>query len=100
MGKGKKLLSNWRILLALIVLILAVVAIHPDPWAEGVAIRAVSPDSPAYEAGIESPRPTASPMSREVILSINNEPIKDIDDYNSIVDDLKPNRTIHIKTNI
>ena len=85
--------------MALIVLVLAVVAINPDPWAKGVAIRAVTPDSPADIAGIESPEATTTPRGRERVISINNEPIENMEDYSLALDKLKPNRTIHIKTN-
>ena len=68
MGKTKKIFTNFRVILTFIVVLLAIVAIHPNPWADGVSIRSVAPDSPAYDSGIESPKPSAAPMSRERII--------------------------------
>jgi preprotein translocase subunit SecD len=99
MSKAKKLITHWRIILALITIVLALVAIHPNPFTKGVAIRAVSFNSSASLAGIESPKPTASPMSRERIISMNNIPIESIEDYYNFISTLKVNRTIHVKTN-
>jgi len=99
MGKAKKLVRNIRIIIAIIAVLLALVAIHPNPWADGVAIRSVTVDSAASQAGIESPLPTSTPMSKERITSMNNIPINDVGDYYEFVDDLKPNRTVHIRTN-
>ncbi|MFC1728684.1 hypothetical protein ACFLZ7_04465 [Nanoarchaeota archaeon] len=94
----KKILTNWKVVLLFIFLILSVVAIHPDFWSEGVAIRTVGANSSASLAGIESPKPTATPMSREVILSINNIPIKDSADYYDVFKSIKPNVSIQLKT--
>ena len=102
-SKIKKIVKNWRVILALVFLILAYVSINggilPNFWNQGVAIRTVTINSSASLAGIESPKPSAQPLSREVILSINNQPIKDISDYYDITTDLEINRTVQIKTN-
>lgn len=95
----KRFLKNPRIILLIIFLIFSLVAIHPNPWNEGATIRGVLRDSPAYAAGIEGPKPTASPMSRERIISINNIPIKDASDYFNILSTLSPNITVQLKTN-
>ncbi len=99
MKKIKKIFKNFRVIIALVAVILALVAIHPNPFAEGVAIRNIALNSSASEAGIESPNPTVSPMSREVVLSINNKPIEDIEDYYDFKRTLEVNRTVHVKTN-
>jgi len=78
---------------------MALVAIRYNPWADGVAIRNVVTNSAASLAGIQTPKPTATPMSREVVHYINNIPIKSLDDYNNVVSTLKANITIIIKTN-
>jgi len=94
----KTVLFNWRVVILAIFLIFAVVAIHPNPWADGAAIRSVAKNSSAAIAGIESPKPTATPMSRERILWINNERIYTIDDYNTFVSKLEANQTLTITT--
>jgi S1-C subfamily serine protease len=48
-------------------------------------------DGPAYLAGIESPKGTSAPMTREVVKSINNIQIKNIDDYSAALQTLKIN---------
>jgi len=91
--------TDVRVIIVLAVLVLAVVAIHPNPFAKGVAIRSVAFNSSAAFSGIESPKPTLSPMSRERIIAMNNQEINSIEDYYSFVSTLKPERNIHIKTN-
>jgi len=95
----KKFLTNGRIITLVIFLILALVAIHPKFWVEGVAIRNVQMNSSAALAGIENPKPTAAPTSREIISSMNGQPIKNVEDYTNFVKLLQPNQTITIQTN-
>ena len=95
----KKLFRSWKIWLLIACLIMAIVAIRPIPWADGVAVRSVIKDSAASLAGFQNPKPTVTPMGREVIHSINNVPIKNIDDYTNIISQFKINTTIVIKTN-
>jgi len=99
MGKVKKILTSFRVVLALVLVFLAVVAIHPNPFAKGVAIRAVKFNSSASIAGIASPKATTPPMSREVIVAINNIPIKTIQDFYKITNSIGANKTVYIKTN-
>jgi preprotein translocase subunit SecD len=99
MGKTKKILTNFRVIIVLAFVLIALAAIHPSPGAEGVTIRNVRTNSSASLAGIESPKPTATPMNKERVVSMNNVPIEDSVDYYNFIDELKPNRTIHIKTN-
>jgi preprotein translocase subunit SecD len=94
----KKILKSARFIILVVFLVLSVVAIHPNPNAEGVAIRNIARNSSASLAGIESPSPTSSPMSKERILSLNNEPITSVKDYNDFVATLAPNRTVQVKT--
>lgn len=99
MYKVKKIFTNIRIIVLLIFLILAIVAIRPEPWVEGVAIRNVARNSSAMLAGIENPKPSSTPMSREVITAMNNMPIKNVEDYYAFVNTLDINRTVQVKTN-
>ncbi len=94
----KKIFTNLRVIILVVALLLAVLAIHPSPGTEGVAIRGVQKDSAAIEAGIKSPLPTASPMSREIIVSINNMPVRGIEDYARIEQELGLNQTVTVKT--
>lgn len=99
MSKTKKIFTNFRVLLLLSLIVLAIVAISPNPWVKGVAIRSVEINSSASLAGIESPSPTSSPRSKERLVAINNQPVNDVEDYHSIVSSLSANRTVTIKTN-
>jgi preprotein translocase subunit SecD len=94
----KKLFFNWRMIILGLFLIFALVAIHPNPWADGATIRSVAKNSSAAIAGIESPTPTSTPMSRERILWMNNQRIYTVDDYSSFVSKLELNQTLTIKT--
>ncbi|HZX44061.1 MAG TPA: hypothetical protein VFF28_00090 [Candidatus Nanoarchaeia archaeon] len=99
MSKARQIFTNIRVIILLVALVLAVVAINPNPWNEGVAIRSVVGNSSANLAGIQSPKPNVPPMSREVITAINNRIIKDVDDYNEAIKGLRPNSTFQVKTN-
>lgn len=98
-SKAKKIVTNWRVILLAVCLIIAIMAINPNPWAEGVAIRGVEKNSSASIAGIESPKATTPPRSREVIISMNNKPIRDLEDYYEFTSMLEINRTVQVKTN-
>ncbi|PIN85977.1 hypothetical protein COV19_07205 [Candidatus Woesearchaeota archaeon CG10_big_fil_rev_8_21_14_0_10_44_13] len=99
MYKIKKMFKNFRIVLAFIFIVLAIVAINPAPWADGVAIRNVVKNSSASIGGIENPKPNAPPRSREILTSINNRKISDVEEYYEFVKTLEVNRTIQVKTN-
>jgi hypothetical protein len=97
--KIKKLFTNWRNILVLIFLVLAIFAIHPNPDASGVAIRTVLINSSAELGGIQSPKPTSSPMSREVITTLNSKIITDENSYEEAINSIIPNQTFNVKTN-
>jgi len=99
MGNLKKIFTNLRVIILLAVILLAVISINPHPFNKGIAIRNVIMNSSANLAGIESPKPTSTPMSKERIISINNKPVNNIDDYYSFEAELKLNRTVSVKTN-
>ncbi len=99
MGKLKKVFTNWRIIMLIILLVLSLWAINPQVGREGAAIRAVEKNSPGELSGISNPLPNAPPMTREVIISLNNEPIKNEKEYYEYLSQLTPNVTLQIKTN-
>ncbi|MBW2963546.1 hypothetical protein KY306_02100, partial [Candidatus Woesearchaeota archaeon] len=74
-------------------------AIHPSPWADGVTIRSVAPNSSASEAGFISPKAASTPLSKERIISIDNQPINNLEDYQNFIFSLEPEEIIHITTN-
>ncbi len=95
----KKIFWNWKIILLCIALLLSLLAIHPIPWREGVAIRNVEKNSSAAEAGIASVNPKTPPMSREVIFEINEQRIRNIQDYYSVLSRLEVGQIVTLKTN-
>ncbi len=99
MRKIKKIFKNLRVIIVLVCLLLAIVAIRPDYYNTGVAIRNVVANSSANLAGIQSAKPNIAPMSREVINFINNKEIKNIEDYNEALKQIRINSTLQIRTN-
>jgi|TARA_Y100000310_G_scaffold284075_1_gene306533 preprotein translocase subunit SecD len=97
--KIKKIFTNVRVIILLVFLILAVFAISPKPWAEGVGIRNVISNSSATEAGIVQPLLTTKPVDRERILEIDNRPVKKVEDYYNYINALELNQSVQIKTN-
>ncbi len=98
MGKLKKIMMNWKVILVMVAVLLAVLAIHPNPWAKGVVIRSVERNSSAFNAGLQGASPTVPPMSRERIVSVNNVAINNVEDYYAQVDKLISNTSLQIKT--
>ncbi len=99
MGKLKKLCKNWRVLLLLGFLLLALLAIRPDPFAKGVAIRQVLHNSSASAAGIENPEQAGTPLQKERITELAQQQIRSLEDYTNVLAELEPNQTITLKTN-
>ncbi|MFH1211566.1 MAG: hypothetical protein V1659_01415 [Candidatus Woesearchaeota archaeon] len=98
MGKTKEILTNWRVMLLIVCVILSVIVIRPNPYAEGVTIKFVKVNSTASLAGISNPAAESMAMSREVILFINNLPVKNEIDYYSIMDSMPANTSIVMKS--
>lgn len=88
MSALKKIFTNTRVIILLAALLLSVVAMWPNPDASGVAIRSVTPGSAAANASIVNPSSHA-PMSWEVLKSINNQVIDDMQDYYQALETLE-----------
>jgi preprotein translocase subunit SecD len=100
MGNFKKIFKNVRILILIVFLVLSVVAINPSFSKEGVAVRGVGNGTAAANAQPSfSINQNSAPRSREVILAINNEPVKNLQDYARITAQLKPYQNITVTTN-
>ncbi|MEK6808863.1 MAG: hypothetical protein AABY14_04205, partial [Nanoarchaeota archaeon] len=93
--KIKKFLTNFRIIVLIVAVILAIVAIHPRLQTDGVVIKNVLSNSSASLAGIVK----SKGLSNEIILSINNKQIRNVDDYYEVISTLIQNQTVQIKTN-
>jgi len=97
--KLKKIFTNVRVIILLVFLVLSIITINPRPFAEGVAIGNVITNSSASVAGIQQPSPGTRPVARERILEINNAPVKSVGDYHNLIDTLKINQSVQVKTN-
>src|SRR5574341_1338526 len=98
MAPIKKILTNTRVIILLVCLLLGLFAINPRPWNEGVSIKAVARNSSAELAGFENPKGGLSPMAHERIIGMNNKPIPDVQAYYAFVSTLQPNQTVSVKT--
>ncbi|MGV8162174.1 MAG: MMPL family transporter [Candidatus Nanoarchaeia archaeon] len=98
MSKAKKIFTNTRILILIAALLIALVLIHPS-FKDGVAIRSVAKNSVAAEAGMVSPGQGSKPMSREVIVTINDQKIIEVKDYYEAISLLQADETFTLKTN-
>ena len=97
--KIKNLFKRWRIILFLVVLLLSLAAINPQLSVDGVAIRSVEKDSIAYNASIISTAQDAAPTDQELILEIDNKEIKNLEDYVNVINSIKIDDVVRIKTN-
>ena len=95
--KIKRLFTNWRIIILILFLFGSLLTIHPT-FGEGVAIRSVVLNSSASAAGIPQPKPNILPVSREKIIAIGKDQIKNTDDYYRHIINLSANKTLQIKT--
>ncbi len=99
MGKAKQMLTNWRVLLLLVLILLAVFTmIQPNPFRTGAAIRAVERNSSAQLAGIVSPTQKLMPMQREVVTALNNQPVRSAEDFYALESRLLPNASVQLQT--
>lgn len=95
----KKALLSVRVMVLLAFILFSIFAINPRPFNEGASIRMVELNSSASLAGIVNPKPTAPPLSRELITAIDNVPIKSELDYYTFVSKLEPDQVVQVKTN-
>ncbi len=94
----KNILKSWKVWLYIAFFILTLIAINPNPFNEGAAIRTVIVNSSAYKAGMASPSPRDAPMTREIIIKINRIPVKSAEDFEKIIKTIPSNTTLTITT--
>lgn len=97
-SKLKKIFTKVRVIILILFLLASAVVINPSFREDGVAIRSVDINSSAALAGIEAPTSNVLPRQREVIETINNQPISTISDYYDYVEGLPPNVTVLLDT--
>ncbi|HLC52465.1 MAG TPA: hypothetical protein VJI98_04440 [Candidatus Nanoarchaeia archaeon] len=97
--KLKGIFVQWRVLLLLTLVVLALISIQPQLFGnEGVVIRNVVVNSSASNGGIENPSARLTPLAKERIISINTEDISSVEDYFLAANDLRENQTIKVET--
>lgn len=94
----KRVVTNWRFILLVAVLLLSIIAINPQWDADGVAIRQVQKNSSAAIAGIQNPSPDTAPTNRERIVAVNSREITDVESFYSEIERYPANRTLTITT--
>lgn len=99
MARVKRVFTSFRVILLIICLVLALFAIYPNPWNQGVAVKGILKNSSAELGGMVPPKGNLAPMARERIIAINNRPVHDVADYNELTQGLVPNQTVRVKTN-
>ena len=92
-----KLLKRPRILILLFFLLIALLSINPSFGREGIAIKSIEPLSDAANAGLIVPA-NLNPKNREIIQSINNVEVKDIDSYLNELEKVDYNQTVRLTT--
>jgi len=77
--KIKKIMTI-RLWILLFALVISLLAINPNPWAEGIEIKTVDQSSLSYENGVRE---------GQVLKSINDQPVNSLEDYNNIIKTLE-----------
>jgi preprotein translocase subunit SecD len=96
--KLKQIVKKTRVVILIIFLVLSLIAIQFHVVGNGgIAVRSITKDSAAMIAGMQNPSST-QPMAREVIVSMNNKHIKNVQDYYDFVSELRINQSISVKT--
>ena len=99
MNKFRSIFKNVRVIILLAALLLSIFAIRPSfDTTDRLAIRSIRPNSAADFAGMQSPEPGSLPMSRDVLISINDIQINTLSDYYNVVNTLGPNQTVLVRT--
>src|SRR3989344_3222257 len=90
-------LLEFRVLFLLFWILVSIIAINPKFNAQGVAIKGIENNSTAALAGMtyDSSR---TPTNLEKIIAINNEEVKNIQDYNNILSKIGNSEVIRVKT--
>lgn len=96
---GIKRYLNWRMYVLILGIILSITLIDPQFSVEGIAIKNVNTNSSATFVGLKGPESDVMPTEREVMLKINEDEIKNKNDFIRIVDELELNQTVRITTN-
>ncbi len=93
----KRIIKRARVVILIIALVLALVALQFNLTSNGIAIRTVTKNSASDIAGVELSE-NSQPMSKEVIIEINNQKINNVEEYYDFVSTLRVNQSFTMKT--
>jgi len=88
-SKLRRIIRDRRVLILLVAVLIAFIAINPNPWREGVTIRNVEQGSAADLIGMKS---------GQDIIAIDNQLVKSVADYARLTSNLQANDTVVIET--
>ncbi len=88
-SKLKRILKDIRVIIVIISIVVALIALNPNPWREGISVKSVEKGSAADIAEVKA---------GEHILKVENEEIRTVDDFVSRTSGLKVNDTVLIET--
>ena len=101
-SKLKQIFTNWRVLLLLLVVIMAlssIFTVSPNNWfATGVNIDSVTSNSSAAIAGMASPSSGVHPLQQERVLQVNGANILTVDGFYDSLSHVLPGDTVTINT--
>ena len=101
MGRVKQILTNPRMIILFVVLILSVILINPSFNSDQVAIRSIVDDSAAAQATpqpVNSPDPNAKPRSREIIRSVNGVAVTSVEQFYELTSNLQLDSLVILET--
>ncbi len=88
-SKFKRILKDWRVIIVLISIVIALIALNPNPWREGISIKSVDKGSAADIAGVKA---------GSHIIAIDNEAVSTVGDFARLTYNLSVNDTVFIET--
>ena len=99
MRELKLIFKNVRVIILLFAILLSIFAIRPSfDSTERLAIRSIRSGSAAEMGNMESPDAGSLPMTRDVLISINDIEINTLSDYYNIVNNFGINETVLVRT--
>lgn len=88
-SKLKRILKDVRVIIVLISIVIALVALNPNPWREGISIKSLEKGSAADISGIKA---------GSHIIAVDNEKVGTIGDFARLTANLSVNDTVFIET--
>lgn len=88
-SKLKRIVKDIRVLVLLAFIIIAFIALNPNPWREGISIKSVEKGSVADDAGIKA---------GSHVIAVGNEKVSTVEDFLRLTSGLNVNDTVFIET--